>query len=100
MPSFFARLATAGFFMSRTETSQDGQAIRLTSRTVSSHAGQPALKTSICRFAAIISSSLNDFLRRIFYLTVLAHAGHTPALLGFLGHALQKDATTRPERPA
>ena len=56
MPRFFARLATVGFFMSRTVTSHDGQATRLMSRMVSSHAGQPALKTSIFRFAAIISS--------------------------------------------
>jgi hypothetical protein len=40
--------------MSRTVTSQDGHAMRLTSWIVSSHAGHPALNTSILRLVAIV----------------------------------------------
>ena len=49
MPRLLARLATAESRISMTVTSQDGQATRLTSSTVSSHAGHPALKISILR---------------------------------------------------
>lgn len=52
IPRLLARLATLGSFISRTMTSQDGQATRLASLTVSSRAGQPALKISILTFGA------------------------------------------------
>jgi len=52
-PSSRARAATASSCMSRTSTSQEGQAIRFTSAMVSSQAGHPAEKTSIFRFADI-----------------------------------------------
>src|SRR5437667_4306962 len=49
MPKRLARRATSGLCMSSTVTSQDGQETRFTRVTVSSHAGQPALKISIVR---------------------------------------------------
>jgi hypothetical protein len=40
--------------MSRTVTSQEGQATRLTTATASSQAGHPALKISIVRFPFMV----------------------------------------------
>jgi hypothetical protein len=47
IPSAFARSATDGSFMSRTNTLQDGHAADWISRTASRHIGQPALNTSM-----------------------------------------------------
>src|ERR687885_2171956 len=56
IPKLFARRATSGLCISNTVTSQEGHAIRLTSVTVSSQAGHPALKISIVRLVAIVVS--------------------------------------------
>src|SRR6266849_4164201 len=53
MPRDLARLATLISFISWTVTSQDGHAARLTVSITSLQAAQPALKTSILRFAGI-----------------------------------------------
>src|SRR5260370_19435651 len=53
IPKCRARSATSGFRVSRTVTSQDGQADFLTSSIVSKQQGQPALKTSIFLFIGI-----------------------------------------------
>ena len=54
IPKLCARRATSGLCISKTVTSHEGHAIWLTSVTVSSQAGHPALKISIVRFAAIV----------------------------------------------
>ena len=66
IPNPRARPATSGSFMSSTFTSQEGQATRLTKAMVSSHAGQPALNTSIFRFALISSPPFGHCCRSCF----------------------------------
>src|SRR5215468_5313878 len=56
MPKLLARRATSGLCISSTVTSQDGHAACFTIVTVSSHAGQPALKISTVRLVAIVVS--------------------------------------------
>ena len=53
IPSCLARAITPASFMSSTLTSHDGQAMARTRLMVSSHAGQPALNTSIRRVLLI-----------------------------------------------
>ena len=52
--AFLAFAAISGWRMSKTVISQLGQATSFTSLIVSSHAGQPALKISICRLLCIV----------------------------------------------
>lgn len=54
-PSYLARTATSGDFMSRTEMSQEGHASSLTCATKVSQIKQPTLKISIFRLLLISS---------------------------------------------
>jgi len=57
MSRLFARLATLGSFIFNTDTSHDAHAMSFTVEIASSHAGHPALKTSIVRFVVIAEFS-------------------------------------------